>query len=357
MDSAECKLSRLAATVAKVKNCLTQARLRATGYALRFISSVVTRLRPTERWYSDVLQISLMVTRVKQFLHPGQLDASLTARLLHRFLDILAEDGRRFSIPTRVDGLDILRAAARQSGGLVCCGAHVPFIKLFIPLIRHEVGPDKQVLAVVKYPNAQGGFEVWNDEPIQAVPTGSGTLLYTRSLLRRDGCLLLLADKEQGEHISANIFRFVGKVHSRIVMCFPRLMPDGVILLQVFAAPAPNCRNEDEVRANLEFIAQQVRAILEKGEFASRPATLPPLPPGVSSAQEERELDRIHLYSRRQLGARVRRLEQVVNSPTHTVSDLALYKKRLSLLQRELEIRSRTRDRSEFTVDGRPLPE
>ena len=341
--------------MSEIKRRLVQGRIVATGLTLNGIARTLTVLRPRSRWYWDSLFVSRALAKAMRKARPGLLDPSLDARLLHRFLDVLAEGGRRFPIPTRVEGLDIAEEAAASEGGFVCCGAHVPFVKLFVPVVRQVVKQGAEVVVVVKYPNAEGCLEIWCDDPVRAVALGTGVLLHTRSLLRRGGCLLLLTDKEQGEYISSNIFRFIAKVKSRLIMAFPRLQDDGTILLQFVEAPAPECRNELEIRANLDFIAQNVRSILAGGEPPEkmRPGVMPMAQ--VNVAERGREVDRIQLYSRRQLETRTKRLEQLLGGESITVQDRSSYEKRLLLMQSELDLRSRTLTRSEFAEDGSPL--
>ena len=327
----------------------------ATGPVLQGLAKAVTILRPADRWYWDLRFAALLLAKIMRSMRPGIVDPSLEARLIHRFLDVLSTGGRRFPVPTRVEGYEILEEAASSLEGFVCCTAHVPLVKLFIPVVRKALRPGAELVVTVKYVQENGCVDIWNDDPVQAIETGRGVLLHTRSLLRRGACLLMLADKEQGEYISSNIFRFVGKVHSRIIMGFPHLLEDGVILLQIVEAPAPECRNEVEIRANLDFIAQNVRNILVGGNPPEKiRASVMPLAQ-ITVAEKGREVDRIQLYSRTQLTARTKRLEQLLTDPSIEVSDRNLYEKRLKLMQHELQIRSQVLTRTEFGPDGRPL--
>lgn len=347
-------LNSLRGSVAGLKQKLRERRIVAVGFALACMARAVT-LRSAEHWYWDLWRIARILAEAMRVARPGFFDPSLEARLMHRFLDVLAQPGRRFPIPTRVHGLEILEAAAASQDGFVCCTAHVPLVKLFIPIVRSALRPGVELVVTVNYANPQGRVELWNSDPLPAIETGHAVLLQTRSLLRRGGCLLMLADKEQGEYISSNIFRFVGKVKSRIIMGFPHLLEDGTVLLNIVEAPAPECRNEVEIRANLDFIAQNVRAILAGSEAPENVrASVMPLSQ-INVAERGREVDRIQLYSRLQLKTRTRRLEQLLNNPSTQVADRALYEKRLKLMQDELQLRSQVFTRSEFGRDGKPL--
>jgi hypothetical protein len=138
-------------------------------------------------------------------------------------------------------------------------------------------------------------------------------------------------------------------------MGFPHLLADGTVLLQIVEAPAPYCRNEVEIRANLDFIAQNVRSILAGGAPPEKiRSSVMPLAQ-INVAEQGRDVDRIQLYSRAQLKTRAKRLEQLLSDPATKVADRALYEKRLKLMQNELEIRSQVLSRTEFGPDGRPL--
>jgi hypothetical protein len=354
-ESWECLLKSFRPSINGIKRRLTEYRILATGHMLHGIALAVTAVRPPERWYWDTRRLALLLAGGMRLVRPGIFDPSLEARLMHRFLDILSLRGRHFPVPTRVEGLEILEAAAAGPGGFVCCGAHVPLVKLFVPTIRKALRPGTELVATVKYAQADGHVDIWNDAPLRAIETGHGVLLQTRSLLRRGGCLLMLADKEQGEYISSNIFRFVGKVKSRVIMCFPHLQPDGVVLLQIVEAPAPECRNEVEIRANLDFIAQNVRAILAGGGPPEKVRTSVMPLAQIAVAEGGRDVDRIQLYSRAQLLTRSRRLEQLLGDATTKVADRALYENRLKLMRNELQLRSQIPTRTEFGPDGRPL--
>jgi hypothetical protein len=337
-----------------IKQKIRERRVIAVGFVLACMARAVT-VRPVERWYWDVRFVALLLARAMRLARPGVFDPSLEARLMHRFLDVISETGRRYPIPTRVEGLEILQAAAAGHDGFVCCTAHVPLVKLFIPVVRKALRPGVELVVTVKYANPEGCVDLWDDDPLPAIEIGHGVLIQTRSLLRRGGCLLMLADKEQGEYISSNIFRFVGKVKSRIIMGFPHLLDDGTILLQIMEAPGPECRNEAEIRANLDFIAQNVRAILAGGEPPEKVrASVMPLAQ-VTGAERGREVDRIQLYSRAQLKARTKRLEQLLSDRSTQVADRARYEKLLQLMQNELQIRSQIQTRTEFGPDGKPL--
>ncbi len=347
-------MTSLRGHMAGLKQRLRERRIIAVGFALSCMARAVS-LRSPDHWYWDLWRVARMLAEAMRVARPGVFDPSLEARLMHRFLDVLAERGRRFPIPTRVRGLEILEAAAASQEGFVCCTAHVPLVKLFIPIVRQALRPGVELVITVKYANSNGQVDLWNSEPLPAIETGNGVLLQTRSLLRRGGCLLMLADKEQGEYISSNIFRFVGKVRSRIIMGFPHLLEDGTVLLNIVEAPAPECRNEVEIRANLDFIAQNVRSILAGGEPPEKVRTSVMPQAQINVAERGREVDRIQLYSRLQLKTRARRLEQLLSDPTTRLADRALYEKRLKLMQNELQLRSEIFSRTEFDRDGKPL--
>ena len=313
-----------------------------TAELFTFAGWLIAVLLPASRWYGAALFLSRLLARGAGWFAPKTSSASqvsLVPRLLHRFLDLLSTHNPYFAIPVVVEGEQYLRDYAAQPGGFVCCSAHIPFVKLFLPLVRQVVGEDRELRVIAREPVGNNEVSAWNDEHWKAIRTDHAVLLHTRSLLRQNGCLMLAVDKEQGEFISSNIFRFVGKMNSRILMWFTQLQPDGKILLRIMLPPGPHCRDEEEIRANLDFVAGNVKRILQGDKLASA-ARLRPAQEAVFEAGRTREMHRIQLYSNLQLEARLRRLESLLHERNQTVLQRELLEERLALMRSELENRA-----------------
>ncbi len=325
-----------------LKRKLSAARQWLTWQLIIFTCWLIAVLLPASRWYSVSLGISRFLGRTAGWLAPTTNTASqnsLVPRLLHRFLDILATHDPYFTIPLVIEGEEILRDYAAQPGGFVCCSAHIPFVKMLLPVVRRVVGDRRECRIVAREPVGDNEVAAWNDGNWKAIRTDHAVLLHTRSLLRNNGCLLLAVDKEQGEFISSNIFRFVGKMHSRVLMSFTQLQPDGRILLRIMLPPGPQCKNEDEIRANLDFVAENVRRILQGDSIEAAARLRPPL---VASheGQRSREIHRIQLYSKMQLEARIKRLQALLTTQNGGLSQRELLEERLALMRTELETRA-----------------
>ncbi len=327
-----------------LKQKLSRGRQGLTNALFVCASWLIAHLLPATQWYPLALGISRLLTRTTgRFAPKGHNvnEASLTPRLLHRFLDLLSTHGT-FPIPVRVEGEELLRAYAAQPGGFVCCSAHIPFLKLFFPVARRVLGDARPRSIIAREPVGDNMVTIWNDVPWKAIRTDHATLLHSRSLLRQNGCLVVVVDKEQGEFISSNIFRFAGKMNARILMWFLQLQPNGEILLSILQPPGPACKTEQEIRANLDFVAENVRRILHGGQIA--PANrMQSAMDESSEAQRSREINRIQLYSNAQLDARMRRLQAVLAQPNGTSEherQRKLLEERLSLMQLEFETRT-----------------
>ncbi|RRA47595.1 hypothetical protein [Acidipila sp. EB88] len=199
-------------------------------------------------------------------------------------------------------------------------------------------GETRQLRVIAREPVGDNEVSLWNDENVKAIRTDHAVLLHTRSLLRQNGCLILAVDKEQGEFISSNIFRFVGKMHSRILMWFTQLQPDGSILLRILLPPGPLCRNENEIRANLDFVAENVRRILQ-GDQMEQPRARD-VAPATMEGERSREIHRIQLYSNLQLEARIKRLETLLQDGNASVIQRDMLEERLGLMRAEMETRA-----------------
>ncbi len=302
---------------------------------------VIAACLPSSRWYRAALALARCLARIAgRFAPAGHnvTDASLVPRLLHRFLDLLAPHGL-FPIPVVVEGEEHLHAYAAQPQGFVCCSAHIPFVKLFLPIARKVIGDERQRRIVAREPVGDNLVMAWNDEPWKAIRTDHAVLLHTRSLLRQNGCLLLAVDKEQGEFISSNIFRFVGKMNSRVLMWFTQLQPDGRILLRILIPPGPGCRNEEEIRANLDLVAENVRLILQ-GDTMTSFTKASAVSESSQAGPHSRDVHRIQLYSDTQLEAHIQRLQGLLHDKSKSVSQRDLLQSRLALMQAELRARA-----------------
>ncbi len=307
-----------------------------------FTCWLISKLLPESRWYRTALALSRLLAGTAGWLAPsshGVSQASLVPRLLHRFLDLLSTHKKYFPIPVVVMGEEHLRDYIAQPGGFVCCSAHIPFVKLFLPLVRRLVGEERELRVIAREPVGDNEVSAWNDEHWKAIRTDHAVLLHTRSLLRQNGCLMLAVDKEQGEFISSNIFRFVGKMNSRILMWFTQLQPDGSILLRIMLPPGPHCRSEDEIRANLDFVAENVRLILQ-GDKIAPAVRVKPAPAHTAMGERSREIHRIQLYSNLQLEARMRRLQALLATGNGALTQREILEERLELMKSELEIRA-----------------
>ena len=320
---------------------LSEGRQRLTNWLFIAACWLISVLLPKRLWYGAALRISLFLAGGTGWVKPAGnnvTDASLAPRILHRLIDILSVRSRYFPIPVVVEGEEYLREYAAQSGGFVICSAHIPFVKLIFPLVRQVIGDQRQARVIAREPEGDNEVTAWNDGNWKAIRTDHAVLLHTRSLLRQNGCLMLAVDKERGEFISSNIFRFVGKMHSRILMFFTQLRPDGKILLRIMLPPGPGCRSEDEIRANLDFVAGNVRRILQgdKIQIASR---LGSTRETSLAGEQSREIHRIQLYSTTQLEARIKRLEALLTQRTDAISRREHLQERLKLMQLEHEAR------------------
>ncbi len=325
-----------------LKRKLSLARQWFTSEIFIGVCWFITVCFPAAQWYKVALVLSRFLARVTGRLAPPAVNVSsdsLEARLLHRFLDLFSTHTPYFPIPVVIEGEEHLRDYAAQPGGFVCCSAHIPFVKLFLPIVRKVIGEERELRVIAREPVGDNEVSAWGDKHWKAIRTDHAVLLHTRSLLRQNGCLMLAVDKEQGEFISSNIFRFVGKMNSRILMWFTQLQPDGTILLRIMLPPGPRCRNEEEIRANLDFVAENVRRILQ-GDKITGASRFGSTLAHTLEGQRSREIHRIQLYSNMQLEGRIKRLQTLLSEQTETVRQRELLEERLALMRTEHEMRA-----------------
>ncbi len=326
-----------------MKQSLGWLRQQATWKAFSFTFSLISILVPKSKWYATSLGIARFLGRTAGVFAPKQVNVSIASfvpRLLHRYLDQLASYDPFFPIPLVIEGEEHLKAYLDEPGGFVIASAHIPFLKMVLPLVRNLAEGKRELRAVLRHPEGpeKNLLYAWNDKPWLALRADHTLLIHARSLLRGGGCMILAVDRDQGEVISANIFRFVGKLQSRVLTSFTELLPDGRIILRLMVPPGPRCKTDQEIQANLHFVAENVRRILQ-GEIAAKVAR-PVI--AVASGFEEsraRELHRVHLYSTMQLQARMKSLENVLRERTEAIGQRALLEERLAVLKHEFQNR------------------
>ncbi len=326
---------------AALKRKLNEARVWATNACFVCVCFLIAHLLPKRRWYAAALGLCRFLARTAGRFAPTRNNVNSTTlvpRLLHRFLDILFAHHPYIPIPVRVEGEEILREYAALPGSFVCCTAHIPLVKLFLPIARRAIGEGRSARIIAREPVGNNEVSSWNDKHWKAIRTDHAVLLHSRSLLRQNGCLMLVIDKEQGEFISSNIFRFVGKMNSRILTLYTQLQDDGTILVKILLPPAPLCKSEAEIRANLDFVSENVRRIMQ-GESLVSASPIQLTPEDTRTGWRSRELNRIQLYSNAQLDSRIRRLQAMLLQPANSAPQRDILEERLSLMRLELETR------------------
>lgn len=322
---------------------MKRARQIATLKVFVFICWQIAVWVPKDRWYQVSLQIVRTIDRFTSWIAPKQLNASKASfapRLMHRFIDQLAARDAFFPIPLVVEGEEHLRRYMEEPGGFVVATAHVPFLKMLMPTVTRLAEGKRTLRVVARRPEGKAKNELyaWNDHPWPCLKADQSLLLHTRGLLRQNGVLVVAVDRDQGDVISANIFRFVGKMNSRVIASFTELQADGRILLRLMIPPSPLCKTDEEIVANLEFVAANVTRILQ-GEKAAKVAKPMLVESDHTDGDRARELHRVRLYSTGQLQSRMKSLETLLQERADAVGQRSMIEAKLALLRSEFQNR------------------
>jgi hypothetical protein len=326
-----------------MKARIQQARQNLTWNLFIFLGWQISVWVPKEHWYRTTLSIVRLMNRTVGVFAPKQLNvssASAESRLFHRLLDQLASHDTFFPIPLVVEGEEHLRNYCDQPGGFVVATAHIPFLKMIMPVIRRVSEGKREFRVVARHPEGEDKNLLygWNDDPWLCLRADQSMLIHTRSLLRNNGILVVAIDKDQGDVISGNIFRFVGKMNSRVLTSFTELQPDGSILLRILMPPSPLCKSDREITDNLGFVAGNVARILQ-GKKAAMVAKPVFAEDHESDSDQARELHRIRLYSTGQLQSRMNSLEKVLQGHAEAAGQRSLLQDRLEVLRSEFQNR------------------
>lgn len=216
---------------------------------------------PQHRWHAYAWKMTCWQA---SFLTPFVKEShrhTLKARILNLWLGALTSTGKPFPIKLRISGAEAVYEAAHNPGGVIISGAHLPMIRL-LPRALAELGNAPTVL-VASQQSPPGRFVVWGMvEKMPALMPAPNVLVKVRTVLRRGGSVLMMADPHPGEPYSFQIFRLAPRVGARVVFTTWKLAHDGVIEFSFFAPPNPFCLSEKAIYENLEVLERKAKHIL-----------------------------------------------------------------------------------------------
>lgn len=261
--------------------------------------------------------------------------SSQTARLLHRFLDRMASE-QSMPIPIVLEGEALLQQFHADPRGFLCCTAHLPFANLLGHHLHDVFRESRPVKIVSAFPNEQNLVMGWNGNPVEAIFLDGNVMLHIRRALRQGACVIVLLDKEQGQPVSPNLFRFAARCGFKSLAYLPRLLPDGRIQSSFLALPHELCANENEIAADVRFFEDHIDSILGGGRHAAQaqPLRYP------AALENQHWVEMLPRYSNQKLLAQRQQILQNLDQGTYRQRDRFYWAERVRIIDLELDARA-----------------
>jgi hypothetical protein len=229
-------------------------------------SVVITRsiavALPENRWYPTAFRLMrVLITVSGPFVTWTPHRASW---LIYGWLKQFLRYERRFPIPIRTVGGDVVQEARSNVGGVAVVSVHVPLGPFSIRSLVDIGCPPDAVLAhgdLLK----DGMFPVW--DKIDALPglaTEGNVLVKSRSILRRGGSIAAMIDTQLGKPINVNILRLLRSTGARVIFVLAELQASGEILVEFYNPPDPYCSTDEGILKNVEFFKKKVDDLLQR---------------------------------------------------------------------------------------------
>jgi hypothetical protein len=227
-------------------------------------ASIVTRsislLLPASLWYSAAFRTTRILTTLTRPVIGWT--PQRTSWLLYGWLKQFLRYERRFPIPIRSIGGEIIQEARTNPKGMVMVSVHLP-LAIFISrtLLELDCPPDAIVASGELLKN--GMFPIWGTvNEVPGLAADRNVLIKTRSILRRGGSIAAMIDTQVGGSIEVNLLRLLGSVGARLVLALAELQSSGEILVQFYNPPDPFCSSDEGIMKNVEFFEQKIDEIL-----------------------------------------------------------------------------------------------
>ena len=222
----------------------------ATHMPLNRQAALVARLLPSALWYRSALAIARAQGHLVRRM--GGNCALTTELMLDHWLRELSFSGH-FPIPYRHTGLEV----CLTPGAKLFCWTHLPLTE--VPMRVYLEGGGAPV-AVVSDPGkivGENEFQVFGwSQRMEALPTDPHLLSRVMRTLRAGTSVVFLADPYLGGAMSDVPLRLASRARVPLVLQWTELAKDGTLLVTYREAPFPYSRTDEEIAANLAFLAE-----------------------------------------------------------------------------------------------------
>ena len=216
---------------------------------------------PKRYWYRFALFASRVHGKLKA--RTGGNGVLTEALMLDNWMRALTFSGA-YPIPLRLGEIEVLKQTT-PGRGILYCWTHLPLME--VPLrALYDLG--QPVDLTVAHPGRIVGGNEFIIPGIQArnraIPADRRALIRVRTALKEGKSVACLADSEMFGPSSSQILRVVGMSGAFVIFTWAERQSDGTLNVIFMPAPNPLCRNDEEIRQNLEFLQTRNRKALEE---------------------------------------------------------------------------------------------
>jgi hypothetical protein len=253
---------------------------RLIGGSLRFASSLLPLSRqarlaawilPNRYWYRFALSASRVHGKLKT--RAGGNGVLTEALMLDNWMRALTFSGA-YPIPLRLDQIEAFKQVD-PGRGILYCWTHLPLME--IPLrALWELGQPADLIVADAGRIVEGnkfvipGLKSRN----RAIPADRHAFTRVRTALKEGKSVACLADSELFSPSSSQILRVAGMANAFVIFTWAERQPDGTLKVIFTPAPNPLCKDDEEIRQNLELLQTMNRKILQELGISAEP----PLP-------------------------------------------------------------------------------
>ena len=250
------------------------------GGALRFASSLLPLSRqarlaawilPNRYWYRFALSASRVHGKLKA--KAGGNGVLTEALMLDNWMRALTFSGA-YPIPLRLDQIEAFNQVD-PGRGILYCWTHLPLMEIPLRALC-ELGRPADLIVADPGRIIEGnkfvlpGLKSRN----RALPANRNAFTRVRTALKEGKSVACLADSELFGPSSSQILRVAGMANAFVIFTWAERLPDGTLQVMFMPAPSPLCKDDEEIRRNLEFLQTMNRKILQELGISAEP----PLP-------------------------------------------------------------------------------
>ena len=228
--------------------------------SLKFLASLVPFSRrariaafllPRKHWYRFAVFASRLQGRVKALT--GGNGPLTEAVMLDNWIRALTFSGS-YPIPWQPGDTEVF-SQIRPGQGVLYCWSHVPLVEVPLRAIL-DLGHNMDLIVAHpgKIENGDEFVVPGLDVRVKAISANKRVLTKVRTALAQGKSVACLVDAEIFGPMSPQVLGVAGMAGAFVIFQWAERLTDGTLKVTFQAAPHPFCKNDVEIKENLEFL-------------------------------------------------------------------------------------------------------